>query len=273
MTYTDTGLSPNTTYQYRIRAQDPDGNVADSSTISVTTSGGAAGQDAYATQVLTDGPTNYWRLGENSGPSTDRAGSTNLALGSGVTRNVAGAITGAADGAMTFNGNSSGTGYSQALTTPPAAFSLEAWFKTSSSRGGKILGFGSSPSGLSGNNDRHLYLDNAGRLTFGVYPGAVRTLRSAAAYNNGQWHYAVATLSSQGMALYVDGVSVGSDPSTQAAQVYNGYWRVGGDTVSGWPNAPTSAYLNGTIDEVAIYAKALTAAQVRTHFTRSGRTL
>ena len=140
-------------------------------------------------------------------------------------------------------------------------------------RGGKILGFGSAKTGASSSYDRHLYMDNTGRISFGVYSGAVKTVRTPAAYNDGQWHQVVATLSAAGMVLYVDGNKVGSDPSVTVGQTYNGYWRMGGDNLGGWPNAGTSHYLAGTIDDAAIYPTALSLAQVRDHYTKSGRSL
>ena len=55
-------------------------------------------------------------------------------------------------------------------------------------------------------------MDNSGRVTFGVNPGSVKTVRSAAAYNDGAWHHLVGTLGSTGLRLYVDGVLVGPTP-------------------------------------------------------------
>jgi Concanavalin A-like lectin/glucanases superfamily len=53
-------------------------------------------------------------------------------------------------------------------------------------------------------------------------------------YNNGQWRHLVATLGTAGMSLYVDGSRVGVS-STNFAQAYDGYWRVGGDNLGGRP--------------------------------------
>jgi hypothetical protein len=64
----------------------------------------------------------------------------------------------------------------------------------------------------------------------------------------------------------VDGSSVASDPATTTADYYEGYWRVGGDNLSGWPSAPTSANFNGTVDEAAVYLFALPAASVAEHY-------
>ena len=60
-------------------------------------------------------------------------------------------------------------------------------------------------------------------------------------------------------------------PTVTAGQAYTGYWRVGGDNLGSWPNAGTSQYLAGTIDDVAIYPTALSLTQVRDHYTKSGR--
>src|SRR5690606_34624558 len=111
----------------------------------------------------------------------------------------------------------------------------------------------------SGSYDRHLYMQNNGRLTFGVYPGGVRTVSSTASYNDGDWHHVVASLDADGMQLFVDGVLVAQDPSVTDAQSYNGYWRVGGDNLGGWPDGPRSFEFNGSVDEFAVYPSALTA--------------
>ena len=76
-------------------------------------------------------------------------------------------------------------------------------------------------------------MTNTGRLIFGVYQGSVQTSPRPRAYNDGQWHHVVASLGPAGMALYVDGVSVGQPSDVTTGQRYNGYWRVGGDNVDG----------------------------------------
>ena len=104
-------------------------------------------------------------------------------------------------------------------------------------------------------------MDNAGKICFGVYPGAVRTLNSAQSYNDGQWHHVVATLGADGMKLFVDGAASRSAADTTIGQAYSGYWRVGGDNLGGWPNQPATQYLAGAIDDVAIYPAPLIRSQ------------
>src|SRR6185312_12812520 len=70
----------------------------------------------------------------------------------------------------------------------PSIFTLLIWFKTTTGSGGKLIGFGASKTGNSSNYDRHIYMTNAGTVIFGVYPGAVKTIVSPSAYNDGNWH-------------------------------------------------------------------------------------
>ena len=150
--------------------------------------------------------------------------------------------------------------------TNPTTFTIEIWFRTTTPTG-RLIGFGSSATGGSGSFDRHLYVNKSGGVTFGVYNGAVRTISSpATTYANGAWHYAAATLSSGGIVLYVDGVKVASDTTVTTAQNYNGYWRVGYDSLSGWTNVGTSNYFKGSLRYAAVYTTALTATQIGNHF-------
>ncbi|MET1006925.1 MAG: PKD domain-containing protein [Propionibacteriaceae bacterium] len=268
MSFTDNTVVAGQTYKYRIAAIDPDGNRVQSALVSITV---PATVSPYLSQVVADGASNYWRL-NGTGPYADYAGSTDLTATTGVTAaSGAGAIAGDTDGAASFDG-SAGSAATTTAVPGPNTFTAEAWFKTTTTSGGKIVGFGNASTGNSSGYDRHVYMDNSGRLNFGVYNGTTSTLRSTATYNDGQWHQAVAQMSPAGMAFYVDGIKVGSN-SVTAGQDYSGFWRVGADNLGSWPNQPSSSAFNGTIDEVSIYPTALTTAQLRDHYTKSGRTV
>jgi len=273
MGFVDTGLAPGSTHSYQVLITDPFGNQrwsAKSNTVTI----GAGTQSQYNKDVLADGASAYWRLGEPSGANVyDWAGFTDATAQSGVTRGAGGAIIGDSNGASNFDGTANGFAVTNSTIDPPDTFTAEAWFKTTSTQGGKILGYGNANSGTSSSYDRHIYMDNAGRIWFGVYPGGVRTLNTSATYNDGQWHQVVAEMSDAGMQLFVDGVRVGRDVSTTSAQPYTGYWRIGGDNLNGWPNQPSSNFFQGSIDDVAVYPTALPLASVQQHYTDSGRTL
>ena len=220
--------------------------------------------DAYGQTVYDENPDLYWRLNETTGPTAQDA-SVNLSNGTfagGVTYGAASTVTDAPARAVTFNG-STGTIGSDAQFSNPTVYSEELWFKTATSAGGKLIGFGDTKSGLSSNYDRHLYMDTTGKLNFGTYNGAANVITSPTAYNDNKWHHAVVTQSSAGMRLYVDGAQAASGSVTDA-QAYSGFWRVGGDR--SWA---ASNYFAGSIDEVAVYSFALSQAQVRAHYIAS----
>jgi len=268
MGFIDKNLTPGSTHSYRVYVTDPDGNsisrLGNTVTIASTDSGGA-----YSDAVTADAASAYWPLNESSGSDAyDHVGFTDLQLGAGVTRGATGPLSGVP--ASTFDGASDGVGSTTTSITGPNTFSAEAWVRTTSTRGGKILGFGNATTGASTSYDRHVYMDNAGHIWFGVYPGSAQTVSSAATFNDGLWHHVVASLGSNGMRLYVDGRVVGSRDDVTTGQAYSGYWIVGGDSLNGWPSKPTSNFLNGDIAQVAIYPTVLTKTQVIDHFVAAG---
>ena len=185
-----------------------------------------------------------------------------------------GAIAGDTTTAFTFAGNSNSRVIGNTREQNRNTVSVEAWVRTTSNQGGWIVGFGNSASltGTSSNRDRQLYMESGGRVQFGVQPraepdravGRVLQQRAVAPHRR---HPRRAS----GMNLYVDGVLVGSRTDTTTGRNMSGFWRIGGDSLSGWPNQPSSSNLAGTIDEVAIYPSELTAGTVAAHNTL-GRT-
>jgi PKD repeat protein len=265
MSFVDTNLTPGATYGYRIFAADPTGREARSETVNITiASAGTFG--AYANRVLKDEATDYWRLGEPTGTARDWAGVFDATVSSGVVRGQAGAIAGDPDTAAAFNGTSTGIASTPTAIPAPDTFTVEAWVKTTSLAGGKIIGFGNRSSGNSTSYDRHVYMDNLGRLFFGVRQSSSTTVNTTTRYNDGQWHHIVAALGAGGMELYVDGSRQAQRTDVTRGQANNGFWRIGGDNLSSWPSRPTSGYLNGTIDEVAVYSTALSAESVSAHY-------
>ncbi|MGW4689308.1 LamG-like jellyroll fold domain-containing protein, partial [Streptomyces sp. NPDC004244] len=220
-------------------------------------------------QVRADGAQLYWRYDDTVSPyvadSSDGGNSSGVQVNAPALRQTPGATSGAST-AMGFNGTSQQV-HSDHRQTVSSAFTVETWFKTNSTRGGKLVGFGNNTTRSSGTFDKHIYMTNTGRLAFGVYSGSSKTITTGLfdTYNDNKWHHVVATQGPSGMALYVDGQNKGTLNVTDSLS-YAGYWHVGGDNLSGWPNRPTSNFFAGQIDETAVYPKALTEAQVKNHF-------
>ncbi|MEU3774150.1 DNRLRE domain-containing protein [Streptomyces sp. NPDC032472] len=263
--WTDTAVTAGQTYTYRVTATDAAGNTsAPSAPVSVTV---PSSPEAYAGQVRADGAQLYWRYDDTVLPyaaDSSAGGNQNgVHLNAPALRQTPAAVTGAST-AIGFNGTDTQV-YGDRRQTVGSSYSLETWFRTDTTRGGKLFGFGSNQSRGSNQYDKHLYMTNDGRLVFGVYTGATRTVTTAAGYNDNRWHHAVATQGPGGMALYVDGVRKGSlDVTTH--ENYSGYWHAGGDSLGGWPDRPTSEYWAGRLDETAVYPTVLSAAQVQNHY-------
>jgi|GEM_PF-237165 len=269
MGFIDRGLVPGSTHTYRVYATDPFGNsisrLGSAVTVAVADSGGA-----YNNAVAADSPSSYWPLDETSGAvGFDHVSFTDLKLASGVTRGADGIVQN--DPASIFDGTSNGTAATPTSIQAPDTFTTEAWIKTTTTSGGKIIGYGAAATGQSNSYDRQTYMDNSGHIIFGVYTGNTVTVNSANTYNDGAWHQVVSSMGPNGMRLYVDGMLVGSRNDTTIGQPYSGYWRVGGDNLGGWPNQPASNFIAGNIGQVAVYSTVLTRQQVVNHYVASGR--
>ncbi|MFF8258784.1 DNRLRE domain-containing protein [Streptomyces virginiae] len=263
--WTDTTVTAGQSYTYRVTATDAAGNTsALSATATVTV---PTGTESYPSQVRADGAQLYWRYDDPVLPyvaDSSAGGNQNgVHLNAPALRQTPGAVSGAST-AIGFNGTDSRI-HADKRQTVGSAYTVETWFKTNTTRGGKLFGFGSNQDRGSNQYDKHLYMTNDGRLVFGVYTGATRTVTTGGAYNDNQWHHAVATQGPGGMTLYVDGVQRGTLAVT-THENYSGYWHAGGDSLGGWPDRPTSETWAGQLDESAVYPTVLSAAQVHNHY-------
>ncbi|WP_309714251.1 LamG-like jellyroll fold domain-containing protein [Pseudolysinimonas sp.] len=219
-----------------------------------------------------DSPYVLYSVNEGAGSATTDAsgnGRTGTIL-AGATREV-GNCTGNSPALALGGAVTSGITVPGAAIAPSNTFSVEIWFRTTSTRGGQLIGFGESASGTSAVADRRIWMRTNGVVRFSIRENnAVRTLSTTGTYNDGTWHHAVATLSSSGMRLYIDGVLEDSNTRTTAYH-YNpygsdGHWRIGGDTTTGMAGV-SDATLVSSIDNAAVYATtALNASQVAAHY-------
>ena len=187
---------------------------------------------------------------------------------------------GMANSAYYFNGSNYIYQAAPVINPVPTTFSLSVWFKTNTTTGGKLIGFGTSQTGSNATFDKHIYMSDAGKLYFGVYDGSIKIINTASAYNDNVWHNVVASLSSAGMKLYVDGVLQASSAATTSAQGIQGYWRFGYDALTNWKGNNTSSlqglaststpvgtitsdYFTGTMDDIQIYNRELTSDEVK----------
>lgn len=176
------------------------------------------------------------------------------------------------DGVLVFDGtNDFISTTTQYNSTQVSSFSVGIWFKTTETRGRKLIGFENTQTLGSGSYDRHLYVgsvDNVGsggNLYFGVWTGSERLVISDQIVNDNYWYYAVGTYSSstKKLRLYLDGVFL-KETTADSAEAYNGWWRIAG-TALGWTRSTTGT-LNGRIGPVHAYGRALTDAEVLANY-------
>ena len=144
---TITGLTDGTTYSVTVVTRTTDGNSAPSPAVSVTPA--SCLTSPYSVAVAADSPALWYPLNDTAGTTAHDYSATphNGIYQGGVTLGAAGPTT--CGTAATFNGS---TGYvSNANTiTSPATFSIEVWFKATTTAGGMIVGFGNAVTGASG---------------------------------------------------------------------------------------------------------------------------
>jgi hypothetical protein len=111
-----------------------------------------------------------------------------------------------------------------------------------------------------------LYANTDGRVPAGhVFAGGDIAVRGPAALPAGRWSHLATTWDRSTIRLYVNGTEVASAPLQGTAVTSSGPLRIGGNSI--WPE-----WFDGMIDEVRVYDRALTPAEVvADRDTRIGR--
>lgn len=167
---------------------------------------------------------------------------------------------GVANTAYNFNGSTQYVSTAKSYVNP-STFTISLWFNTTTP-GGRLIGFGANATGTNFQYDRHIYMNNAGQLYFGLWVGSYATINTTTSYSDGNWHHVIVTVGSGGSFLYVDGSLQVSDATMTTPENYTGYWRVGYDNLGIWTSAPTNTYFTGKLDDIAVYDHVLTAAEI-----------
>ena len=254
--FQDTGLTPGSTHTYTVTASDGTITSAKSPASASVTVSSTSPTLTFQQTVLADSPSFLWPLNEISGTTANDASATASTASTSPARPRARRARSPARRLPRLTASRASSPRRNSVASPgPQTFSIEAWFNTTTNRRRQDHRVRQHPDRReqrnnnaypgSSNYDRHIYMMNDGQLVFGVWTGQTETIESPNVYNDGQWHYVVATLGPSGMALYVDGQLIGTN-STTTAQAYTGYWRVGGDNLNGWNLDPWGSNSQGT---------------------------
>lgn len=248
-----TGLATGTTYYWKVYAITEGGLSSSLNGTQATSCNGPIISQLPATNLIS-----YYKFEGNAVSATGNNSGTfqgGTPVQSADRFNIAGK-------AYTFNGTSNYVSTANSYVNP-SSVSVSSWFKTTTTIGGVLMGFSSLQTGAGGNRDRFIYMTSTGVLYFGVAPGAVKKyINTTTTYNDGNWHLVTATLGAGGMKLYVDGVLSASDLAVTNTETITGYWRLGYSDISTWPNESSSYYFQGTLDDMVVYHRELSAAEV-----------
>ena len=246
--YTDLGLAAGT-YYYKVTAEDAAGNV------------GAASNQATATVSAppTTGLVASYGFDEGSGTTTaDQSGNGNG--GSMTNISWAGSAAGKFGNALTFNGTNASVSVADStslhLTT---GMTLEAWVKPTALNSYDTVIFkertGYYADALYANTDTN-------RPSTNVYTSTDHELKGTAQLALNTWSYLTATYDGSVLALYVNGTQVGTLLLSGSIISSTGALKIGGNGIWG-------EYFSGLIDEVRIWNRARTAAEIQSDMNTS----
>lgn len=208
----------------------------------------------------TNGLVGYWTFNEGSGSALfDYSGNRNNGTTSGAT--AATFVDGKRGKALSFDGSNDYVkiSHTQGLLGNIPTFTISTWFKTSgvsqriymeanSTNNVPLLGIWINGSGQAEINIR----DDAN-----VTGHTVSTL----AYNDNKWHHMVGVqVSKSSRIIYVDGVQVGTNTTALGTFTLNNS-SIG--VIKRAPGAADSGFFNGSIDDVRVYNRALSAAEIK----------
>jgi concanavalin A-like lectin/glucanase superfamily protein/BACON domain-containing protein len=232
-------------------------------TVTVTAAG-ATGSPKSIPVTLTVNPSTppnligAWGFDEPSGTNaTDASGRGHTGTISGATRTTAGRF----GGALSFDGVNDIVNVADTnaldLTT---GMTLEAWIQpTAVGSAWRTVLMKEQP----GNLVYSLYAGNGGGgPATHVFTTGDIGINGTAATPIGSWTHLAATYDGAVLRLYVNGTQAATRNLTGALRTSTGALRIGGNTI--W-----SEWYAGLIDEVRVYNRALTAAEIQTDMTKA----
>ena len=217
------------------------------------------GGTGYLDAVLGSSPSAYWRLGEASGTvADDRIGSADGTYINAPTLGVPGA-TGDGNTAVRLTAADSEYVNVPALTTLPSPLTIESWVNSN--------GLPVSDAGIAGwfQSDTFksaLYWAGTTEVRFSsTSTGDAPLIASGLSQLTSGWHHLVGTYDGANARLYLDGAIIaGPTPKTLVGGASSTSFKVG------QYGAPWRTYSNASFDEVAVYNRALSAAEVAAHY-------
>jgi Concanavalin A-like lectin/glucanases superfamily len=181
---------------------------------------------------------------------SDASGQGNVGTISGATWTSSGKF----GSALSFDGSTSWVTIADAPSLDlRSALTIEAWVNPSSSAGWQSVVLKETSNGLA----YALYAENNAQHPSGyVHTNGDMAVNGTTALPLNTWTHLALTYDGATLRMFTNGVQVGSASAPGAAVTSSQALRIGGDSVWG-------EYFKGLIDEVRLYNRALTAAEIQ----------
>ena len=249
--YRDTGLTPGTSYSYRVRAQDATGNLSPYSPIITATTGGAPAGGLVAAYGFNEG---------TGITSSDASGNNNTArLNTAIW-----AVQGKFGMALFFDGTSKVTVPDAPSLDLTTGMTLEAWVYPTVAGGGNwptIMMKETPP------NAPYMLYGKVWSPTGPALPG-MRAFTTVGQNVSGgsqlpanTWSHFAGTYDGTTLRVYLNGTQIASLAATGALANSTGLLSIGGNSLS------SIEYFTGLLDEIRIYNRALSASEIQQDMT------
>ena len=248
-----------------INPDDASAQTLASATLAVYLVDRTADESGYRALVISDGPIAYWRLDETAGTNAaDETGTHDATYTNSPDLAQSGVMDdGSGNLSVNFDGTKHVLGVDWAALefSGTASFSLEAWFNTDTVAAESAVIIHKQ---VSGSGDGWELIRNG---------AAVHVSRVGASSHNaeggtvvvGTDHYVVATYDGTTLRLYLDNVEVDTDATAVTMNTSTVLVSIGYDAAS------AGAVFDGRIDEVAVYDRELTVAEIGEHYAMGTR--
>lgn len=211
-----------------------------------------------------DGLVGHWKLDEsgNVSTATDSAGSNNGTLSNFPADPTPNWQSGQIANALDFDGVNDVLDMAADSSLNTTSGSVSLWFKTIRDHTDQQMLFyacNTCDDGYGVENELHVNLNSSEELAFFIRgPTDVNIVSSGTAYNDGEWHHVTATWDINDDAiLYINGIAEASATHDAGTFAFDSQIRVGRPQSGG-----ADREFGGTIDDVRIYDRALSADEV-----------
>lgn len=224
----------------------------------------------YSDLVISYGPEAYWRLGESfGGTAVDETGSHNGSYQNNISLGSAGAISGDSNTAADFGGGNNDRVQVPAFDVSGTGLTILAWFKPDNFGDDRFV---SKAYGTPTNN--HYWMlgingNNRLRARVKINGNTRQLVPYVGTMSAGTWYFAALTYDGSTMRVFLNGTEVGS-------RNWSGSVSTSGATEIGLGNQPAGAgnrAFDGVLDELAVFDKALSPAQIAALYAAGQETL